>query len=55
MEIIKIKAFAKDDGAVTVDWVVLCAAVVVLATMVTGPLVDSAVVVADTIPDAINN
>ena len=38
MNIKKIRFFAEDHGAVTVDWVVLCAAVVALAGVVTAEL-----------------
>lgn len=55
MKLRKVKFFTKDDGAVTVDWVVLCAAVVALASLVTAPFADSADVIGDRIPAAITN
>ncbi|MFS4582306.1 hypothetical protein [Phaeobacter sp. C3_T13_0] len=39
--------FAKDDGAVTVDWVVLTAAIVGLAVLIAASMEDGALGLAD--------
>jgi hypothetical protein len=44
-----------DEGAVTVDWVVLCAAVVALGALATTQLTDSAVSVGNTIAGSISD
>lgn len=54
MKLRKIEFFTNDEGAVTVDWVVLTAAVVVLASLAATPYIESAARVGGNIPNAIN-
>ena len=53
MNIRKFRIFADDGGAVTVDWVVLCAAVVALAGMAASQLTGNAEFVGEIISNSI--